>query len=380
MFPSTTLSYTSITRLIDTSKGYLMDSDPIYPRSSPAAVDAFEIPFPRRFLSYEVDGTDDKVSPNGRDGDTSRGKSTKPRVNLTVTNIICRPTELPPALWAPDNNTPGPGTIRLPPKPFHTPTKRKHHEQSPDPYRTTLSISSTPELPAKRWRPKDFEQETSSELEIFAQSAPLPKGKLKCRPRSSEIPGASPKHRGRPHKVPMDPQSCDFSAHVYIEIANPPKLHRGKTHRTNKYVPQGPTTEGPFTFTHQMSWRSFLSQVAELAELEEDNIVLTQMTWHFQGKARSLPLANIGGFTAMVMQIRALKAGVSAIIMLGLPVPPAKPSRGGHNASAVTEDALAHDTGPGSGENCEAMWGKKVYSSRILMACTQVYALTAQSR
>ena len=98
----------------------------------------------------------------------------------------------------------------------------------------------------------------------------------------------------------MDPQNCDFSAHVYVEIANPPKLHQGKMHKTDKYVPQGPTIEGPFTFTHDMSWESFLSHVVEL---EEENIVLTQMNWHFQGKTKSLPLRNVGGFMAMVTQI-----------------------------------------------------------------------------
>jgi len=175
----------------------------------------------------------------------------------------------------------------------------------------------------------------------------------------------------------MDPQNCDFSAHVYVEIANPPKLHRGKTHKTDKYVPQGPTTEGPFTFTHDMSWESFLSHIAELAELEEENIALTQMNWHFQGKTKSLPLGNIGGFMAMVTQIRALRAGASAIVMLGLPVPPAKPSRGGRNAPIVTEDV--HATGSGAGE---VMWGEKVYDFCILqcMACTQMYVPKAQSR
>jgi hypothetical protein len=58
-----------------------------------------------------------------------------------------------------------------------------------------------------------------------------------------------------------------------------------------------------------MGWESFLSHVAELAELEEENVALTQMNWHFQGKTRSLPLGNIGGFTAMVTQIRALRVG-----------------------------------------------------------------------
>jgi hypothetical protein len=114
-----------------------------------------------------------------------------------------------------------------------------------------------------------------------------------------------------------------------------------------------------------MGWKSFLSQVAELAELEEENVALTQMTWHFQGRTKSLPLGNIGGFTAMITQIQALKVGASAIIMLGLPVPPAKPSRGGHNASVVIEDVYV--TGSSAGE---ATWGEKVCNSHILMACT----------
>ena len=271
------------------------------------------------------------------------------------------------------------GIIRIPPQPLHTPVKRKLHNQSPvRSVRSELSISLSPELPAKitkKWRPKDFEQDPSSELEVLVQKS---NGKLKHRPRSSKISPAdpihtSPKHRrrrGRPHKdrkVSVEQQSSsDFSAHVYVEIANPPKLHRGKTHKTDKYVSQDPTTEGPFTFTHDMNWMSFLSQVAQLAELEEDNVVLTQMTWHFQGKAKSLPLGNIGGFMAMVMQVRALRVGASAIIMIGLPVPPPKPSRGGRNAPAATEDVT--DSGAASGE---VMWGEKVCDFRVhSMTCT----------
>ena len=339
-----------------------MDSDLIYPTSSPAAVDNLKIPFSKTFQSFEVNDTDDDVSPNERDENTFKGKFGRLQASFIVTD---HPIELPPALWAPSNNTQGRSVIRIPPQhsPFHTPIKRKHNNQSPDPYCSTLSISPAP---AKKWRPKAFNEDPSSEPEVFIQSS---KGKLKHHPKLSELPGVSPKHRGRPHKIPVDPQSCDFSAHVYIEIANPPKLHRGKTHKTDKYVSQGPTTEGPFTFTHHMGWKSFLSQVAELAELEKGNIALTQMTWRFQGKTKSLPLGGEGGFTAMVMQIRVLKVGVSAIIMLGLPVPPPKPSRGGRNAPAVTsEDEYA--AGLDAGEATQT-WGKKVYNSHALMvACT----------
>ena len=341
-----------------------MDSNLIYPTSSPevvAMVDAFNIPSLKRFPSLEVDDTDDEASPDRGDKDTPRSKSRKPQATFTVTDINHHhPAELPLALWPPSNNTLG--VICIPPQPFHTPVKRKHRDRSPDPYCFTSSIFPAPELPAKKWRPKEFDLETSSEPEVLVQRS---KEKPKHCPRSSEIPCTSPKRRGQPHKAPMDPQTCDFSAHVYVEIANPPKLNRGKTHKTDKYVLQGPTTEGPFTFTHHSSWKSFLLQVAQLAELEEENITLTQMTWHFQGRTKSLLLGNIGGFTAMVTQVRALKAGASAIIMLGLPVPPAKPSCGGRNAPAVIENVNV----TGSSAN-EVGWGKKVYSSHILMACT----------
>jgi hypothetical protein len=113
-----------------------------------------------------------------------------------------------------------------------------------------------------------------------------------------------------------------------------------------------------------MNWMSFLSQVAEVADLEEENTALSQMTWHFQGKTKSLPLGNIGGFTAMVTQVRALRVGASAIIMLGLPIPPAKPSRGGRNAPEVVEDAT--DSGAE-----DTKWGAKVCDIHIhRMPCT----------
>ena len=64
------------------------------------------------------------------------------------------------------------------------------------------------------------------------------------------------------------------------------------------------------------------------------------------------------------------------IVMLGLPVPPAKPSHGGRNAPVVTEDV--HITGS---DASEVMWGEKVYDFCILqhMACTQMYVPKAQS-
>jgi hypothetical protein len=172
-----------------------------------------------------------------------------------VSDISSCSTVLPPALWAltGSNNV---GIIRIAPQALHTPIKRKHRwHQTPDPYSKSL-ISSSPELPAKKWRPKAFEQEASSELEVIEQRPKIvAKKKPKRRHRSPKIRDtshASPKCLGRPRKVWAEPHSCDFSTHVYVEITNPPKHHQGKSRRTNKYVLQDPTTEGLFTFTHNM--------------------------------------------------------------------------------------------------------------------------------
>jgi hypothetical protein len=111
-----------------------------------------------------------------------------PQASLTVTDMINHhPTELPLALWPPTNNTLSLGLIRIPPQPFHTPVKHKHHRQSPD-HCLTLSISSEPELSAKnfKWEPKDFEQEPSSEPEVLAWPK-RSKAKLKHHRRASEI-------------------------------------------------------------------------------------------------------------------------------------------------------------------------------------------------
>jgi len=256
-------------------------------------------------------------------------------------------------LWAPSKTTRG---IRIPPQAFHTPVKRNSN------------VSPDPELPAKRRRKLEdtVERGSSSEQTEPHVLAKRSKGKQKrghAGTRSPVIPGASTGRRGRGR--PRKDLSADFSAHVFVEIANPPKLRLGRTHKTDKYVVQEPTTEGPFSFTHCMSYESFMLQVAELAELEKENVALTQMTWHFQGKTKALPIGNASGFAAMVMQIRGLKVGASAIIMLGLPVPPAKPSRGGRNAPTAASGEDVDVTGSGASG---ALWDEKVCDSCILIA------------
>lgn len=322
-----------------------MDSNLINLSSSPEVVDSVRIPFPKTLQFHDLNGTDDEASPDTRDTDPPSSKSRRHRASFAPAHhliLLAELPELPPALWAPGNNTTSGLRIppSLPPQAFLTPTRRKRRDRSP--------VTA---------------EEPSSEPEVFVQR---PKGKPLAKRRAvsstTTILDASPERHsfgrvGRPSKVQVeDPQNRDFSAHVFIEIANPPKLHRGKTHKTNKYVPQGPTTEGPFTFTHSMSWKSFMSQVAELAELEEKDVALTQMNWHFQGKTKSLPLGSFGGFTAMVTQIRALKIGALAIILLGIPVP-IRPNRGGRNAPADGEDM---DDVAGSDIGDGGMWSKKV--------------------
>ncbi len=94
------LSYTPITPSIDIYKPSPMNSDSIFPSSSPTAADAFNIPFPKRYQSFEAEETDNKSYPNRGDKDTPRSKSGTSQVSLAATDINSHPAELPPALWA----------------------------------------------------------------------------------------------------------------------------------------------------------------------------------------------------------------------------------------------------------------------------------------
>lgn len=149
---------------------------------------------------------------------------------------------LPLALWAPSNNTMG---IRIPPQAFHTPIKHKYGDQGPDPHSLTSAMSPAPKLPAtKKQKPEDtadLERAPFSKPETLTKRS---KGKSKHQLSGSRSSASPKRHgRGRPRKVMIDPQTHDFSAHVFVEIANPPKYHRGKTHKTDKYVQQGLTSK-----------------------------------------------------------------------------------------------------------------------------------------
>jgi hypothetical protein len=74
-----------------------------------------------------------------------------------------------------------------------------------------------------------------------------------------------PKKRGRPSKAAEAPHEKLFTVPVFVEIAKPPQLVRGKTHKGDKWVKQQPRTEGPFNLTQEMTWDTFLGEVSEVA-------------------------------------------------------------------------------------------------------------------
>ena len=123
-----------------------------------------------------------------------------------------------------------------------------------------------------------------------------------------------------------DPQTHQFTVSVYVEVAKPPVLKKGKTSKGNKYVKQPSTAEGPFIMLQKMKWEDFLDQVAHLAEIDKENIdaTITSMTWSFQKKNR-LPLTGVSSFNTMVQQIRVLKDPESAIILVALLAPRCRP-------------------------------------------------------
>src|SRR5712691_4278111 len=94
------LSYTPITPSIDIYKPSPMNSDSIFPSSLPTAADAFNIPFPKRYQSFEAEETNDKSYPNRGDKGISRSKSGTSQISLAATDINSHHAELPPALWA----------------------------------------------------------------------------------------------------------------------------------------------------------------------------------------------------------------------------------------------------------------------------------------
>ncbi len=69
---------------------------------------------------------------------------------------------------------------------------------------------------------------------------------------------------------------------MYVHVAIPPILQRGKTHKGDKLMPQEPTTKGPFTLTCSTNWQDFLDSITDVTGIEKENLQLDGMSWSFQ--------------------------------------------------------------------------------------------------
>ncbi|KAG6874878.1 hypothetical protein C0992_006118 [Termitomyces sp. T32_za158] len=125
--------------------------------------------------------------------------------------------------------------------------------------------------------------------------------------------------RGRPPK-PREPvvPASSFSVAVYVEVAMHPVLQRGKTKCGDKIVKQDPKTCGPFTLTHATKWRAFVKELADLTNVEKENIPFESMVW-LMGSKKSLLLTNKAGFKAMQHQIKGAKDPNAVVIIIYLP-------------------------------------------------------------
>ncbi|KAG2150929.1 hypothetical protein DEU56DRAFT_714345, partial [Suillus clintonianus] len=124
----------------------------------------------------------------------------------------------------------------------------------------------------------------------------------------------------------------DFSVPVYVEIAQPPVLERGKTPKGDKFVKQPPVSDGPFNITPKMSWHQFVDEIVVFANVERENIDMSSTKWSFQ-KKNPLPLKDAIGYETMKKQIRGMKDPDSAIIIVALTTP--RPTKHGRQAAPV---------------------------------------------
>ncbi len=92
--PLTMLSHTPASPSIDMSKPYVMEFDPLYPTSSPAAMpanDTLKTPFPNISQIYEVDDEASLNAINRRDKDTPGSMSGNPQASLDLTDTTHAP-------------------------------------------------------------------------------------------------------------------------------------------------------------------------------------------------------------------------------------------------------------------------------------------------
>ncbi|KAG6849499.1 hypothetical protein H0H87_002729 [Tephrocybe sp. NHM501043] len=128
--------------------------------------------------------------------------------------------------------------------------------------------------------------------------------------------------KGKPK--PASPKALEvihcLDTSVYVLLGVLPKLIRGHTSKGDKYKAQKLKQYGPFTLTLNMTWERFLAEVAGIAEVDIENLDISNMTWNFQRKV-VLNLNSTSGYKAMIQQVHALKDPSSAVIFVTLPLP-----------------------------------------------------------
>lgn len=178
----------------------------------------------------------------------------------------------------------------------------------------------------------------------------------------ADTPVAQPKKRGRPRKVVDDvtPVPKVWNVSVFVEIASPPKLQTGKTPRGDKFVNMPATMGGPFVLTRKMGWDKFTEEVADIVDVDTENLGLDGMSWGFQEKKAKLPLTNEHGFQTLRNQIKNHRDLSSVIIIVYHPIPRIKQSR-----ATLREGRLAPlpVTDGGRVQDVPTRWEAKVSNS-----------------
>lgn len=200
----------------------------------------------------------------------------------------------------------------------------------------------------------------------------------------TEVPVAQPKKRGRPRKivddVPVAPKV--WSVSVFVEIASPPKLQTGKTPRGDKFVNMPATMGGPFIFMRKMGWEKFLEEVAEIVDIDVENLGLEGMTWGFQEKKAKLPLTNEHGFEALRNQIKNHCDLSSVIVIVYHPIPrvrqPRATLREGRRApQAVTDGGRVQDVNQDVPTRWEAKIGLDGQLAPIIEKLEEMYPVSS---
>ncbi|EDR10762.1 uncharacterized protein LACBIDRAFT_315508 [Laccaria bicolor S238N-H82] len=187
-------------------------------------------------------------------------------------------------------------------------------------------------------------------------------------------------NRGHPRKVvddtPVTPKV--WSVSVFVEIALPPKLQTGKTPCGDKFVNMPAMMGGPFVFMRKMTWEKFLEEVAEIVDVDIENLGLDGMTWGFQEKKAKLPLTNDHGFQTMRNQIKNHRDLSSIIIVVYHPIPCVRQPR-----ATLRESCSAPQPDPDGGRvqevptRWEAKIGLDVQLAPIIEKLEEMYPVSA---